>query len=379
MKTVGLITEYNPFHNGHQFHIEKTREICQADAVIALMSGNYVQRGDVAIFNKSARAIAAIKGGADLVLELPTVCAMQSAEFFAKNSVFLLNALGCVDFISFGVENNNIELIKSISDLLINEPVDFSNRLKDLSSSGVSFPLARKTAISEFLGKEAGNFISEPNNILAVEYCKALKLQNSGITPIAISRKGVGHNSEAASSCFASATHIRGLLENGSFDEAFSYMPVFCKDIFKNEKKHSIKNMEKAIISNIIKTSAEQLKNTPDVTEGIENRIKAKALIATSIDALADEIKTKRYTHSRIRRILLSAYLGITDCDRNALPPYIKILAHNETGQQLIQQIKKAASLPLVRNTSQINKLNNPALKQFWERERVFDTLYDFF
>lgn len=380
MKIAAIICEYNPFHNGHKYQIDEIRRICGEDtAVIALMSGNFVQRGDVAIYPKAVRANAAIYGGADLVLELPAIFSMQSAEFFAKNAVKILNSLEMVDFLVFGAETDNLSLIEKTAKLLAFEPADFSDNLNVLCSEGVSFPVARERIIGEFLGKACGNLLKMPNNILGIEYCKALFALDSSIKPLLIQRNGAMHHSFVATDNIASATHIRTLITGGNFKEARFYIPENCHALFENERVHSIKEMEKAIIGEIVKMPLEKLKNISDVGEGLENRIKEKTLSAKSFQELADSVKTKRYTHSRIRRILLSAYLGIEHCHRNAEPCYIKVLAHNENGQRLIKKAKASSRLPLVRNTSQINKLCIAPAKEMWERERIFDFLYSLF
>lgn len=380
MKVAAIICEYNPFHNGHKYQLEQLRETLGADtAIIAMMSGNYVQRGDVAVFDKKARAAAAIRSGADLVLELPACCSAQSAEFFAKGAVTLLNSLGLVDFLVFGTETSDLDLIERTARLLNDEPCIFSKKLAAFCNMGISFPVARSKAVSEIFGKDAAQLLDEPNNILAVEYCKALYSQNSSIKPLLIQRKGAMHHDSIAADSIASASHIRSLISAGKTEEAFSFMPEICLDIFKDEQLHSIQSMERAILAEIIKMPVEKLREIADVGEGLENRIKEKAVTATSLCELADSIKTKRYTHSRIRRILLSAYLGITADDRMFQPKYIKILDHNETGQALIRKAKKSSSLPLVRNTSQVNKLNDPYAKEMWEKERIFDLIYQLF
>ena len=379
MKIAAIICEYNPLHKGHEYQIARTKELCGADFIVAIMSGNYVQRGDVAIFSKELRAKAAIVCGADLVLEIPTVYAMQTAEVFAKKGVEIANATGIVDFLSFGTESDDVNKITEIAKLLCKEPQEFSDILKKFLSSGLTYSVARANSIKEFLGDEAAEIVSTPNNILAVEYCKALCSSGSRIAPIAIKRKGAEHDSPDAKEGFSSATNIRSLLFSGKTETAFSYIPEACQSSFKNAEIHSIKVMEKSIIAELIKTPAETLASISDVGEGIENRIKAAALEAESLEQLADAIKTKRYTHSRIRRILLSAYLGITDDERKKSVPYIRVLDHNERGRELIAKMKKTATLPVVRNTSQVNKLRDPQLKDFWERERMFDRLYEMF
>ena len=379
MKTAAIICEYNPFHKGHSYQIARTKELCGADFVIAIMSGNFVQRGDVAVFSKELRAKAALASGADLVIEIPAVFSIQSAEFFARHGVALAEATGIVDVLSFGTECDNIDEICKIAELLCDEPVEFSSLLKSYLSKGLAYPTARYEAVSEILGKSSAEAISTPNNILAVEYCKALFSSNSNIKPIAIKRIGTNHDSTEPSKGFASATHIRELIFSGKTEEALKYIPEECQSIFANAKPHHISAMETSIIAELIKMPSETLKNISDVNEGIENRIKAAALSSSSLAELFDAVKTKRYTHSRIRRIILSAYLGITNPDREMMVPYIKILDHTERGRELISKMKKTSKLPVVRNTSQINNLKIPQIKDLWERERMFDKLYEMF
>lgn len=379
MKTAAIICEYNPFHKGHEYQIARTKELCGADFIVAIMSGNYVQRGDVAIFSKELRAKAAIASGADLVIELPTVFAMQSAEFFAKGGVTIANSLGIVDYLSFGAECEDIQQLKKIAILLCNETPEFTDILKKQLDAGVTYPVARTAAIEQILGNDAAELTNSPNNILGIEYCKALYRLDSDITPIAIKRIGADHDSPAADNGFASATHLRQLINEGKFADAFSFVPDSCHEIYKDADIHSICAMQKSIIAELIKMPNASLAKISDVGEGMENRIKSAALTATTVSELADIIKTKRYTHSRIRRILLSAYFGITNEHRNMDAPYIKILDHNEKGRELISKMKKTSSLPIVRNTSQINKLKNPEIRAFWEMERTFDKLYELF
>ncbi len=379
MKVAAVVCEYNPFHKGHKYQIDRTKELCGADAVVGIMSGNFVQRGDVALFPKELRAKAAIAAGVDLVIELPTVFAMQSAEFFAKNAVTIAASTGIVNTLSFGAECHNVDSIVKIAEFLCDEPTEFSEHIKSCLSNGMSYPSARADAVEKFMGEDYSNILSSPNNILGIEYCKALYNLKSSITPFAVKRTGSNHDSDAVSDGFASATHIRSLLMTGHKDTALSYVPTDCANIFKDAPIHSADKMENAILAEIIKIPLERLADISDVSEGMENRIKDAALSSGSLEELFDAVKTKRYTHSRIRRIILSAYLGITDTDRNLSPPYIKILDHNETGQELIREMKKTASLPIVRNTSQVNKLGNPEIKALWERERVFDKVYEMF
>lgn len=375
MKTAAIICEYNPFHNGHKFHIEETKRLTNADAIILIMSGNFVQRGEAAIFDKKLRAKAAIACGADLCLELPTIYSTASAEFFASGAVKVLNSLGIVDFLSFGTEALDLRSLSAVAHLLANEPDDFSDLLKEYSANGLSYPVARAKAVAKILGKSAEDLLSAPNNILAVEYCKALILTNSQIKPFPILRKGTNHDSLIPCNDIASATFIRNLITEGADPSAF--IPDAARNIFEGAEVHLLKVLEKSIICELLKMPAENLRKIADVGEGLENRIKAAVLASSTLDELVEKIKTKRYTHSRIRRIILSAFLGITATDRTAEPAYIKVLDQSELGQKLIATAKKKASLPIVRNTSQINKLKNPRLNELWERERIFDRLFE--
>lgn len=375
MKTAAIICEYNPFHNGHKFHIEETKQKSGADAVVLIMSGNFVQRGEVALFDKQLRANAAIACGADLCIELPAAYSLASAEFFASGAVKILNALGIVDFLSFGTECDDLNILKNIAQLLADEPEDFSSNLKESLSKGLSFPAARAKAVGKVLGNSAADLLSTPNNILAIEYLKALISSKSRITPFSVLRKGASHDSSSPQGNIASATFVRDLILNG--DDFSQFVPDAAYKIFKDAKIHSLKALEKAILCELAKMPANTLAQITDVGEGIENRIKAKAEAVSTLDELTDSVKTKRYTHSRIRRILISALLGISDSDRKAPPSYIKVLCQSEKGQKLISTAKKTATLPIVRNTSQINKLGDPALKALWERERIFDRIYD--
>ncbi len=377
MVIAAVVCEYNPFHSGHKYHIEETRRRCAPDAVVAVMSGNWVQRGEAALFDKRARAAAAVMGGADLVLELPAYAAVRSAEFFAASAVKIIDSLGAEAHLSFGAETADTQQIVNTAEYLANEPWEFSKRVKELSSEGMSYAAARSKAAEKLLGSAAAGLLAAPNNILGVEYCKACVRLGGRIQPMAIQRIGAAHDSDETCRGFASAGMLRARLSEGDL-QAYSYMPEFCRGIFEKERMHLPSAYEKAVIAEIIKMPPERLRRIADVTEGLENRIKRTAQDAKTLDELALAVKTKRYAHSRIRRILLAAYLGIEKCADPA-PPYVKILAHSEKGCEVIRELKKTARLPLVRNTAQINRLGDRSAKEYWERERIYDTLYELF
>lgn len=375
MTVCGIICEYNPFHKGHKYHIEKAKEITNADAIVAVMSGNFVQRGDVAVFDKKLRAKAAVKCGADLVLELPATASLCSAERFAGVSVEILNALSLVDFLAFGTESENFDLMRDVAALLCNEPPQFKEALKKHSKSGISFAAARAKSANELI-EGAYDILSSPNNILAIEYLKALIKTKSRILPVFVKRKGSGYNSTAIAADFISATAARELLFNEK--SLLGYVPDEVLPLYKNAKIHKTEDMSGAIIANLLKMSADEIAKIPDVSEGLENKIKKEALNAKSFGSLCDSIKSKRYAHSRIRRILLNSYLGITREDIKA-PQYIKILDFNERGREVLNKAKQEARLPLVKNFNQIKALKNPLAEKAWKKELLFDRIYDLF
>lgn len=366
MRIVGIVCEYNPFHSGHKYHIEKSKKIAECDAAVCVMSGNYVQRGDIAVFDKKFRAEIAVANGADLVLELPASFSLQPAELFARNAVFLLNSLGCIDAVSFGTESENIEILKRLADFLSDESEEYKAALIHSFEAGNSFPSARSYAVRTVLGVEYEEVLKQPNNILAVEYLKALKYFGSAAKPFAVTRVGAAHNGEMDGG-FASAAHIRSLMEAG--EEVSEFLP----HADYPRAKH-IENFGRAIIADLCRKSAAEIAKTPEVSEGLENRIKSAVQDSRSFEELVCKIKTKRYTESKIRRILISSYLGI---ERVGLPPYVHILAFNETGQKILNAAKKTAELPIIKNTSQAKKLLSDDALDLWQRELVYDKIYD--
>lgn len=375
MKIVAVICEYNPFHKGHEYHIQKIKEAYPDNVIVAIMSGNFVQRGDVAVFDKNTRARAAILGGANLVLELPTPFAISSAEFFALGGVKILNALGMPCTLSFGAETPDKDALLKVARLLADEPAEFKQALQAELALGKSYPQARSDAAKTILGKDSAEILANPNNILGVEYIKAIIKTNSQADFLPIGRKGVDHDSTAHSEGFASASLIRSKIAEGG--DLACFCPESAVEQFQNAPIHSIKALDRSILGHIIRMTPEELQQVPDVSEGLENRILAAAMEAQSVEELIEKVKTKRYTHSRIRRILLSAYLGIKKESRTADPLYINILAHNEKGQKIIAEAKKTATVPLVRNTSQVNKLKDQNIKSAWEQQRIYDKIYE--
>ena len=349
---VGIIAEYNPFHNGHAYHLEKSKELAKANYVIAVVSGNFVQRGNVSLINKWDKANMALTNGADLVIELPTVYSISSAENFAYGAVKILDSLNIVDYISLGTELDDISILDKCADILYKQPQKFVNLLNHELSKGLSFPKARENALLMYLNdiRKYSNVLSSPNNILAIEYLKALKKLKSHIKPIAIKRKNAGYNDLNITDNFASATAIRKKIIDNTPAGLSKLMPPNSYRVLYNsiQKGHYVKDItsfEKEIIYTLRKMSLKEIENLPDVTEGLEHAIKNAANSCNTINEFMNIIKTKRYTNTRIQRILLYALLGITkDNMKNStkVQPYIRVLGMNKKGKDLISVIKRS-------------------------------------
>ena len=332
MKVAGVISEFNPFHNGHRYLIEKIKSE-HADCVVAIMSGNFVQRGDVAITDKYERAKAALQGGCDLVVELPTIFALSSAERFAKGGVDIAKALSC-DILCFGAENDDINKLTEIADVFSDE--DFKSKLKENLSAGEYYPKAVSYAIYSILGEEYAQALSGANNTLAVEYIKALK--NTDISPVAIKRLGVEHDSDKTYKNIASATFIRSLIkENKSYSD---YTDIELSDYA------DINELETAILYKLRTMSKDDIEKLPDVAEGLHNRIFECARKSNSLEEFYSNLKTKRYTLSRLRRIVVCALLNITKESTCGDVSYVRVLGMTQKGSTLL----KNCTLPIVCN-----------------------------
>ena len=375
MKIAAVVCEYNPFHLGHQYQLDTVRRLLNPDAIVGIMSGHFVQRGEPAVFSKQSRAAAAIKCGVDLVLELPAVLTLQSAQRYARNAIQTLHALGCVNTLFFGAESPDTEVLVQIAHVLANEDAVFSRRLQEELRRGLSFASARAFVIKTILGPASASILSQPNNILAVEYIKELLHLQSDIQPFAIARRGAGHDAAVPADGFASASALREMLSKGQ--DIHRYLPPDVSELFALEQPFSVENMEKELIANLCLMPLEVLRQTADVSEGLEHALKQAAFSADTLPQLISLVKSKRYAYSRIRRIVLNAYLGITQKDTQLLPSYIRVLDFNETGQKILNLARKTASLPLAKNGGQIKNL--PDAQKLWRRELALDRVYALF
>ena len=347
---LGIVSEYNPFHNGHAHHLQVSKQLTKTDFTVAVMSGNFVQRGDTALVDKWTRTEMALRAGVDLVIELPTVYALSSAENFADGAVKILNSLGVVDYISFGSEIGEITPLTEVANVLYKEPKEFSSLITAQLRSGLSYPKAREIALTQFFGssKKYSDIVSNPNNILGVEYLKSLKRHRSHIKPLTIKRDYSDYNSTKEKNGIASATAIRTMIKNKKhvhYVVPYETYELLDECISSGKIVPSLAVFEKEIIYTLRKMSLSEIAALPDVSEGLENKIKFAANNFNTLEELIANIKSKRYTQSRIQRILLYALLNISQKDINAskrVTPYIRVLGFNKPGKRIISAIAAA-------------------------------------
>ena len=360
MKIGGIVAEYNPFHNGHKYQLQKSVETGKLTHTVAVMSSNYVQRGEAAILSKWARAETAVKNGVDLVIELPTLWSSSYAQRFALGAVSLLDALGCVDVLSFGSEIGNIDELIACKNAINSDEV--KERLKENLDLGLGFATARAEALRSVCGNRFFDMLEGANNTLGIEYLNALDTLGSDILPMTIRRKGAAHDSIMRSDNFASASEIRRMIRENN-KEWEMYVPQSVADIYNREASEEKapclnEKLEFSILCCMRQLSAEDIGLSPDVSEGIEYRIHDAALKARTLDELYSLAKTKRYSHARIRRIVLHAFMGFTKDDYKGNPPYIHVLAMNDKGKEILKEAKDKAKLPIVTKASDFDELN---------------------
>ena len=381
---LGIIAEYNPFHNGHLHHLIESKKATNSDYAIAVMSGNFTQRGDVSIIDKWSKAQMAIENGVDLVIELPTLYAISSAENFASGAIKILDSLGIVNHVSFGSECDDISILDDIANVLFNEPSEYKTLLARELDKGESFPKAREKALMMYLNdvRRFAKVLSGPNNILGIEYLKALKRQKSKIEPITIKRKGIGYNDNdiPSNSRFASATAIRNLCKSHIDLELLQkFLPEPSYNILVDRVQNGnivkdLSDFDKLIIFALRKMSTSEIANLPDVSEGLEFALKSAANECNTIEELFSIISTKRYTRTRLQRILLYAVLGITKKDMQvsmSTKPYIRVLGFNDKGRDLVSQISKAnPKLEIITSVKKfMDKSSNKNLKLMMDKD----------
>ena len=374
MKVSGIICEYNPFHNGHLYHIRKTREN-GATHITAVMSGNFVQRGDTAIMDKLERARLAVRSGADLVIELPVQYSLASAENFASGAVHLLDSLGAVDELSFGSECGDTRKLLKAMETVDLAALTHADEIKSIMEKGYTYPRALNSVVNGY-DPEAAAVIAEPNNTLAVEYLRALKRSGSAMEPFTVMREKAAHDGTEASDGFASASMLREMIENGESIDSFTTeeWAAAVRNAVKNGETASMSRLERVILYKLRTCSVEEIAQICDVGQGLEHRIYG-ARMAGSLDELLFTVKTKRYTMARIRRIMLALLIGITKTDMEQLPPYGRILAFNERGREILARAKGSAVIPFGSSIAKLSQLGDIA-ERFAELEIRASDIY---
>ena len=359
---VGIVCEYNPFHLGHRKQIDSIREKFGANTgIICAMSGNYVQRGHPAVFDKTIRAEAAIRCGADLVVELPVTTSLSSAEGFAAGGVAVLSRL--CDGLCFGAETADLRQLLGTAEALLSE--DFPKLLRRELDTGRSFPAARQAAL-EKMGLP-GAILESPNNILAVEYCKAILRQSSPMQPLPIFREGSYHAKEADFEN-PSAASLRIRLQNGL--EISEYLPEPAGRVFAGAPIHTLEAGQRAVLSRLRTMEDAEFEVLPFGSEGLWRKLMRESRTQATLEAIASAVKSKRYTRSRIDRMILCAFLGITAQTLEAAIPYVRVLAFNDRGREILNGAKKDG---FFLNAGQ------PAPHPLWEMEQRWEDLYGLF
>lgn len=362
MKVCGIIAEYNPFHNGHKYHLEQTKN--QTGALTAvIMSGSLTQRGEFAAFSKHVRAKAALLNGADLVLELPCIYSCASAQQFAEGAVKILDRLGAVDYLSFGSECGDIQRLSEASRII--SRLESSGGLTGYLKSGMSYPRAKHAAVKS-VSESCARLTGNPNDTLGIEYLSALKKIKSQIQPVAVKREWTNHDGGEANGIYASASFIREQIGFGGQTEIF--IPENTRAIYGEElalKRYKIDPQKLGIAAMyaLKRLDPAEFALLPDVCEGLENRLYEAAVKSHALDEFLTRVKTKRYTLARLRRIVIYALMGMTADDLKIEPSYVRVLAMNENGKKILAKAKKTSRLEIHTAFSKIDRSGGRAAK----------------
>lgn len=392
MRTVGIIAEYNPFHTGHKYHLEKAKEISGADYAVVVMSPDFVQRGEPAVFDKYTRAKMALMNGADLVIELPVCYACGSAEYFAQGAVSLMDRLSVTDAICFGGESDDTPLFFQLARVLLSEPEVYVRELRRLIKEGNTYPQARKEALALYFDSEGipftddgpGKFLMTPNNILGIEYCKALLRMNSPISVLPVKRKGSRYNSTALDGPYCSASALRCGIRNGGSEKALlHHIPENCRSLFLDSLKAPRSSDEFMSCLTTKLLSMNEYGHILDIGPDLSDRIKKLrfSCLGKSFDEVVALLKTKQITEVRIRRALLHLILDIRKEDvesfrDNGVVFYAKVLGFRREAAPLLHEIKKKSSIPLITKNARAAEMIDGIGKQMWEQDLAASHLY---
>lgn len=359
MKTVGIIAEFNPFHKGHEYFIKKAKEVTGADRVVVVMSGNFVQRGEPAMFDKWTRSSIALESGADLVLELPVLFATANAETFARGAIRILGECGIVDYLCFGTESGDITSLKEATKILANESEEFRCLLKGYLNEGMSYPSARGKALEKVSSVQA-DIISKPNHILALEYLMALEKYNYNIEPVTIKRVGSGYHDTELTDEMASATAIRQCINAKDVERGLTQVPEHVRTLYRNAIRKGLapiswEDLSQSLNYQIRLNSSEDIEKIFEVTEGLEHRIIRALQNGYTVEELIDYIKSKRYTRAKIQRILVHILLNIKTAEVNYFMkkitlPYIRVLGFRKDSADILGDLTMKSKPPVLSN-----------------------------
>ncbi len=369
MKILGMIVEYNPFHNGHKYHLKKSMEITGAEYSVAVMSGDFTQRGEIALLDKWSRSRLAVENGVDLVLELPFTFACNRGELFASGAVDILQGIGITD-ISFGSECGDIETLRELADAIISDSDRLIEIRKERMRSGVSFARAFHIAVEERLGKDKASLLTSPNNILAVEYLKRISYwRHTGhmIRAFTIKREGAGYREADDESGMAGASAIRDMIMTGAEGLGMleKYMPedvvqeiLRCSDIQNAEKRAFL-----LLKGQLTRMSSDELSQIYCMGEGLENKFKKEIIKADSMAEFVSCLVSRRYTEAAVKRLIIYILTGLKKNYAEAdMPVYARVLAAGKRGRQLLNIIKKndIASIPVITNINRYKEISMP-------------------
>ncbi|MSS43879.1 nucleotidyltransferase [Anaerosalibacter bizertensis] len=391
MKVLGIISEYNPFHYGHLYHLEKSKKITGCNFSIAVMSGSFVQRGEPSFIDKWTKTKIAIDSGIDLVLELPSIFSVQSAELFAYGGVKLLDSLNIVDYISFGSELGELEILKFIAEIFAREPYYFKLMLKKYLDEGNSYSVSRSLALESFLKKDGRNkcnytnILKSPNNILAIEYLKALYILNSDIKPFTIKRVGSDYKETLFNNKYSSATSIRNKILKGDLKEIKNYLPeatYYHINQYLNEYDsfNTMENYSHILLYLLRTIDKNSLSKIMDIEDGLENRLINYGFKYNNITQIINNTITKRYPKTRIQRILIHLLMGINKDIflelKNTYPQYIRVLGMNNKGMNILNKIKQNTNISIINKFADYKKENNLQLHKMIYYDKKSTDLY---
>lgn len=396
----GIIAEYNPFHKGHAYQIEQTRKLTGDQYVLVIMSGDFVQRGAPAVFDKYARTQMALLGGADAVLELPSYFACGSAEYFAKGAVGILDALSCVDHLCFGSESGDAVSCQELAEILAREPEEFQSLLRGSLKEGLPFPAARKSALKKYLEARHDqsfsgdalfsgieNLLDSPNNLLGIEYCKALSRLNSRISPVTVKREGAGYHDESLSQPLSSATAVRRLLtgpkyEDMPLEKLLAYtqpdsVAAFTKDLLSWDLPVTEDDFSLLLKYRLLLHTPEELAGFADVSLDLARRIIRERNHFASFSQFISLLKTREMTYTRISRALLHILLSITKENMSETPGYVRLLGFRKESSSLLRMLQDSSRIPVITKAADYRKMLPEDCRKAFEKDLFCADLYE--